>query len=195
MRDGQTGIVRQMAALAALLLATGGAAAQEAGGHPARGAYGFASVGATQNVSEPGFVTCRCREGSSTGGKVGGGYRFGVPAVEAFWVDFGNARFGADGLGPATDAHVRGLVVAAAWSGRYGPYFELTGRAGAAYLELSSSGLATAHSWRPLIGGALGWRINEAVTAELTLDHSYMRDARDTLIGSSLIGLGLRYKF
>ncbi|HJV70480.1 hypothetical protein [Ideonella sp.] len=195
MQDGQTGIVRQMAALAALLLATGGVAAQEAGEHPARGAYGFASVGAAQNVSEPGFVTCRCREDTATGGKVGGGYRFGVPAVEAFWVDFGSARFGADGFGPATDAHVRGLVIAAAWSGRYGRYFELTGRAGAAYLETSASGQATARDWRPLLGGALGWRLNEAVTAELTLDLTWARDAADTLIEEHLLGLGLRYKF
>jgi hypothetical protein len=178
-----------------LLAGGGGALAQDAGTNPVRGAYGFMALGSAENVSDPGFITCRCRADKTVGGKIGGGYRFGVPAVELFWIDFGNAKFGPDGLGTAADAHLSGPVIAAAWSGRFGPYVELTGRVGAAEIELSSTGQQTERKLRLLMGGTLGWRINQAITAEMSLDATGMHDAAGTPIQASLLGFGLRYKF
>ena len=154
---------------AALAATTPLAQAQSAATDSRIGWYGDLAVGGTHYESEPGFVLCRCRKASATSVKVGAGYRFGVSAVEAWYVDFGKASFGADYWGPATSAHFRAAVLGGAWSVRWGQHVEATWRAGVAFVNAAANG-STQHDTRATGGFTIGWRTTETATLELGVD-------------------------
>ncbi len=158
------------------------------------GWYGDFAAGGSNYESEPGFITCRCRKGSATALKIGAGYRFGVSAVEAWYVDFGKANFGADFYGPATSAHFRAAVLGGAWAVRWGPYVEATWRAGAAFVNASAGG-GSEHDVRPMVGFSIGWRTSESATLELGLDYLRANDANGARTDAVPVMLGFRQRF
>lgn len=158
------------------------------------GWYGDLAVGGARYESEPGFVLCRCRKGSATAFKVGAGYRFGVSAVEAWYMDFGKADFGADSWGPATSAHFRAAVLGGAWAVRWGPHVEATWRAGAAFVNASAGG-GSEHDVRPTVGFSIGWRTTETATVELGVDYLRANDARGASTDAVPFMIGFRQRF
>ncbi|WP_457323259.1 hypothetical protein [Roseateles sp. P5_E11] len=183
-------------ALAAAVLAVASPLAQAQSSAPDSriGWYGDVAVGGTHYESEPGFILCRCRKGSATSIKVGAGYRFGVSAVEAWYVDFGKANFGADFYGPATSAHFRAAVLGGAWAVRWGQHVEATWRAGAAFVNASAGG-STKHDVRPTLGFSIGWRTTETATLELSWDYLRASDASGARTDAVPITLGFRQRF
>lgn len=184
-----------LAAVTATLAAAMPLAQAQSGATDSRiGWYGDLAVGGTHYESDPGFVICRCRKGSATTLKVGAGYRFGVSALEAWYVDFGKAGFDADYYGPATTAHFRAAVLGGAWAVRWGPHVEATWRAGAAFVNASTDG-ASKHDVRPALGFSIGWRVSEASTLELGVDYLRATDASGARTDALPITLGFRQRF
>lgn len=183
-------------ALAAAALATALplAQAQSSATDSRIGWYGDLAVGGSHYESEPGFITCRCRKGSATAMKIGAGYRFGVSAVEAWYMDFGKAKFDADFHGPATSAHFRAVVLGGAWAVRWGPYVEATWRVGAAFTNAATD-RGSQHDARPTLGFSIGWRTTETATLELGLDYLRATDASGARTEAVPIMLGFRQRF
>ena len=183
-----------VALAAALAAAAPQAQAQTSETDSRIGWYGDLAVGGTRYESEPGFVLCRCRKGSATALKVGAGYRFGVSAVEAWYMDLGKANFGADYWGPATSAHMRAAVLGGAWSARWGRYVEATWRVGAAFVNASGE-TGSQHDVRATGGFSLGWRTTETSTLELGFDILSARDASGARTDAVPVTLGFRQRF
>ena len=181
-------------AAAALAMVAPLAQAQSSATDSRIGWYGDFAAGGTSYESEPGFITCRCRKASATTIKVGAGYRFGISAVEAWYVDFGKANFDADYYGPATSAHFRAAVLGGAWAVRWGPHVEATWRAGAAFVN-ASAGAGSKHDVRPTLGFSIGWRTTETATLELGVDYLRATDASGARTDAVPITLGFRQRF
>lgn len=177
-------------------LAAFSAAAEEETQHPLRGPYVIGGVGESHYVSDPGFITCRCREDRSTAFKLGGGYRFGVTSLEAWYVDYGNATFGEDSFGGKATAHIRMMAIGPAWTARFGDSVEMTWRLGVADVAVASDGQSTHHETSGMYGMAVGYRLNQSVTLELGVDYAIGgQDSRGTSVEVASIGLATRYRF
>lgn len=171
------------------------AAAEEQAQHPLRGPYIIGGVAESHYTSEPGFISCVCREDRSTAFKLGGGYRFGVSSIEAWYVDYGNASFGPDSTGTKSTAHIRMMAVGPAWTARFGDSFEMTWRLGLADVSVASDGQSTHHRTSGMYGMAGGYRLTQSVTLELGLDYAFGEDSRGTNVDVYSIGLATRYRF
>ncbi len=158
------------------------------------GWYGDLAVGGTHYESEPGFITCRCRKASATALAAGVGYRFGVAAIEARYLDLGKANFGADYWGQATSAHFRAAVLGGAFSARWGQHVEATWRVGAAFVNASASS-GSQHDVRATGGFTIGWRTTDTATLELGFDYLSARDASGARTDAMPILLGFRQRF
>ena len=176
-------------------LASFTALAEQAPEHPLRGAYVIGGVGESHYTSDPGFITCICREDRSTAFKLGGGYRFGVSSLEAWYIDYGHATFGADSTGDKATAHIRMMAVGPAWTARFGDSFEMTWRVGLADVSVASDGQSTHHRTSGMYGMAGGYRLTQSVTLELGLDYTLGEDSRGTKVDVYSIGLATRYRF
>lgn len=158
----------------------------------------YVSVAVGQSLYTSGGFSCWsevCRESKPTLFKVGGGYPVGALAIEGWLIDFGNAKYSAVNDLASDNAHLRALVAGGAWTGRFGPVFEATFRAGAAGVQVSSDGRPSKWSLRPIVGATAGLRFSEAMSAELSLDVIDAKDKdqqRSSVIAHSL---GLRYRF
>lgn len=155
----------------------------------------MAAGGNSEYSSEPGFVTCICRSDKSKVFKFGGGYRFGVSAIEGWYIDFGNATFTANASRNESNAHIRALAIGAAWTARFGSWFDAAWRVGVADVALTSSGPSSTRNFRPILGMSAGIRVADAATVELSFDRTGSRDSGGTAVDVSAFALGLRFRF
>lgn len=187
---------RRSAVALVACLAAFSASAEEEIQHPLRGPYIIGGVAESHYVSDPGFLLCRCREDRAMAFKLGGGYRFGVTSVEAWYVDYGDATFGEDSFGGKATAHIRMLAVGPAWTARFGDSVEMTWRVGVASVGVASDGQRTHYETSGMYGTAVGYRINPSMTLELGLDYVVGgQDSRGTSVDVMSIGLATRYRF
>ena len=201
-----------LASLLSVVLPAGEAMAQDAapglvlpataqaarGSEPATsraGPYLIVGAGRSSTTQDEGFVTCRCRSGNSTLFKLGGGWRFGVSALEAWAIDFGATRLDADWLSPESTVRTRALAVGGAWTARFGSGFEATWRVAAAHVTMSDSAQGSASVWRPLVGASAGWRLTDATSLELALDITSAESGGGHTALVSGLGLSLRQRF
>ncbi|MEK8034502.1 hypothetical protein AACH06_27040 [Ideonella sp. DXS29W] len=187
---------RRSAAALVAGLAAFSATAEEEAQHPLRGAYIIGGLGESHYVSDPGFLLCRCRQDRSMAFKLGGGYRFGVTSLEAWYIDYGDATFGADSLGGKGNAHIRTMAIGPAWTARFGESVEMTWRLGVAGVGVSSEGQKTHYETSVMYGTAVGYRLNQSVTLELGVDYVLGgQDSRGTGVDVMSFGLATRYRF
>jgi hypothetical protein len=191
----RSALARRSAVALVAGLAAFSAAAQEETQHPLRGPYIIGGVAESHYTSEPGFISCVCREDRSTAFKLGGGYRFGVTSLETWYIDYGNAAFGADSMGQKSTAHIRMFAVGPAWTARFGESFEMTWRVGLADVSVASDGQPTHRRTSGMYGMAGGYRLNQSVTLELGLDYALGEDSRGTKVDVYSVGLNTRYRF
>lgn len=181
-----------------LLLAalSAGAASAQSEPEPAfKRWYMVGSLSRSEYTSDDGFISCRCRSDKSQALRLGGGYRFGVSAVEVWMIDFGKATFLPDAMGPSRTAHIRAAAVGVAWTARFGQSWQANWRLGAASVHTSSNELPSTRSVRPIYGAALGVRITDSLVGELSLDITNARDGARSPTQVAALGLGLRHSF
>jgi hypothetical protein len=159
------------------------------------GPYLVAAAGSSENSSEPGFVSCVCRSDKSKVFKFGGGYRFGVSAIEGWFIDFGSATFPASLSRLESTAHIRALAAGAAWTARFGSWFDTTWRIGVADVSLTSQGQSSTRAFRPIIGMSSGIRVTDAVYVEVSFDRTGSSDDAGTSVDVNAFALGLRFRF
>jgi len=135
-----------------------------------------------------------CSGGRASAGKIGGGYRFGVFALEAWVIDWGKApiydAYGDDRL------RLRSLGVSAAWHKRFGPSAQGSLRAGAALVRQARSQEDFEH-----VEGTFGLELSFDVAPTLSIGIGY--DLTSSTGGSDRIGsalaqlvtVGLRLRF
>lgn len=172
-----------------------GASAQDPAVPDAGKFYLVGTLGQSEYTSDSGFVACRCRSDKSQALRLGGGYRFGVSAVEVWLLDFGKATLAGDALGPDRTVRIRAAVLGLAWTTRLGSRVEANWRVGAASVSTRGSELASTRSVRPIVGAALGLRLTESVIGELSLDVTSAKDGAGSPTDVAALGLGLRYHF
>lgn len=174
---------------------SGTASADELVSNPNRGWFVAGAVGQSHYTSDPGFVTCRCREDDATMVKLGGGYRFGLAGVELWQFDFGRATFGSDALGERTTAHTRASVLAGSLTANFGQRVEASWRVGAAFVNTPDGDGGSKSKTRLYTGASIGYRFTPATSLEFGIDFTTARDseANPTEIFSS--GLGVRQRF
>jgi hypothetical protein len=183
--------------LAALIVswATVSACAQEVSAPSIIGPYVVLAGGSSKYTSEPGFVTCICRSDKSKAFKFGGGYRFGVSAIEGWFIDFGQATFQGDDFNRESTARIRALALGGAWTARFGQSVEATWRVGMAEVHLASEGQSSTRLFRPIVGASVGVHVAQPVTVELFVDYTLSRDAAGTVVDVGAAGLGVRLRF
>lgn len=172
---------------AALLAGVGGAFAQQ---ESKLGPYMVAAVGRAQYDYDCWFWSS-CDKASANMGKIGGGYRFGVFALEGWYLDFGKAT-----IVPATDAlHLRGAAVTGAWYLSMGSQLEGLLRAGAADTRQSRTGDAAKSTLSGYFGLGLVVKLAPATSLELGWDVTGGEGRNSgSAVGSGLT-LGLRAHF
>lgn len=146
----------------ALLTGAGSAFAQN---DPRVGPYLVAAVGRTEYTYDCWFWSY-CEDARGTTGKIGGGYRFGVFALEGWYIDFGKAD-----IDPVGDTlRLRASVVTGAWYLAFGPRVDGVLRAGAADVRQSRTGDRGKSTFSGYFGLGLVVKLAPAVGFELGLD-------------------------
>jgi hypothetical protein len=128
------------------------------------GPYAQVSLGRTRYDGDCSFYGCS--GGRGTGGKIGGGYRFGVFALEGWATDWGRGHvydfYGDD------DLRLRSLGVSAAWRVHFGSWGEGVLRTGVAQVHQDrrlerfahlegTFGLGVSFNIAPQVAMELGW--------------------------------------
>ncbi|MDP1650225.1 MAG: outer membrane beta-barrel protein [Rubrivivax sp.] len=176
------------AALLAAVAATAalGASAQTS---PA-GPYVVAALGRTNYDYDCWFLAA-CDNARATAGKIGGGWRFGVFAVEGWWIDYGNAPT----QRRHEELHMRSLGLNAAWYLRLGSSVEGLLRAGAADVRHARSGDGEKRSLNATFGLGLVVDVAPSAALELAWDVTGAdgNNSGSTLANSLSLGLRLRF--
>jgi hypothetical protein len=156
------------------------------------GPYAQVSLGRTKYDFDCGYFNCNGTRGNS--GKIGGGYRFGVFALEAWATDWGRGSV-YDSYG---DDHVRlrSLGVGGAWRAHFGTWGEGVLRAGVVEVQQSRSFEEFRH-----IEGSFGLGLSFDIVPKVALEIGW--DLTTSTGGSSRIGsvlaqaatVGLRLRF
>lgn len=165
--------------------------------HPYAGPYVIVGGGRNEYERHCGFIVGPCYTGRSSAFKIGGGMRFGVSALEAWYIDFGGGRFQGDsfwGTTPFT-ARVRMFGVGAAWAARLGRSFELTSRVGAANSRFITAGEPHNDTLQPYAGVTLGVRAGEQAAIELGFDITRARRNSGESVVATAIMAGARFRF
>jgi hypothetical protein len=133
-----------------------------------------------------------CGSANATAGKLVGGYRFGVFAVEAQWVDYGKAATEWDDDYQRT----RSLGLNASWTARFSESVEGTLRAGCADVRRWRSRYGQASRTEPGFGLSVGYQVAPQLWFELAWDVTrfYGTDNEGTSFASA-VSAGLRVRF
>jgi hypothetical protein len=163
-----------------------GAAAQT----PREGPYVVAAVGRGDYDYDCFFLDCD--NARATAGKLIAGYRFGVFALEGWWLDFGDA--GTDVAGDSQ--RMRALGLSANWTAQFGSSVEGTVRAGVANVQRERTRYGSHRRWEPAFGLALAYLVAPTVSLELAWDTTrfYGSDQEGTTLARALTA-GLRLRF
>lgn len=155
------------------------------------GPYAQLSLGRTKYDFDCGYYSCGGSRGNSA--KIGGGYRFGVFALEAWATDWGRGGvydfYGDDHL------RLRSLGVSAAWRMHFGSWAEGVLRTGFADVRQSRSvenvrrvegtfGLGLSFNVAPKVALELGWDLTTS---------SGSSNIQSVLAQSTTLGLRLRF--
>ena len=184
--------MRRFFPIACLLAATLVAAPAQAQADR-HGAYFVAAVGASHVNYDCGF-DFSCDSAGAIGGKLIGGYRFGVFAIEASYTDFGNAEVGDVWRGPAS-LNVRAAGVGAAWYLHFSDSWLGLLRAGAAQVTQTR----TDDGRHAVTSGTFGLGVVKELTPSLGLELAWdITGSEGNQTSSSLVNsvsAGLRVRF
>jgi len=155
------------------------------------GPYAQLSAGRTTYDFDCGFYSCGAARGNSV--KIGGGYRFGVFALEAWATDWGGGQV-YDFYGDDT-VRLRSLGVSAAWRIHFGSWGEGVLRTGFADVRQSRSvenvrrvegtfGLGLSFDVAPKVALEFGWDLTTS---------SGSSNIQSVLAQSATLGLRLRF--
>lgn len=123
--------------------------------------------------------------------KLGGGYRFGMWALEGWYFDMGKAT-----IFPASDSlRLRGGAVTAAWYLAFAPQVDGLLRAGVADVRQSRTGDASNSTFSGVFGLGLVVKLAPAVGLELAWDVTGGEGRNSGSTTGSGINLGLRVSF
>jgi hypothetical protein len=154
------------------------------------GPYAVAALGRAQYDHDCYFFSS-CDTSLSTAGKLGAGWRFGVFAVEAWWLDLGRAT-----IAPQQDhLSLRGFGVGGAWYLRFNSSLQGVLRTGGVELTQHRSREASSRHLEPYFGLGLVLQVAPVAAVELAWDVSTSQgDNAGSVLGNALtVGLRLRF--
>ena len=173
---------------AALLAATAlGAGAQT---DPGAGPYLVLAAGLAQYDYDCWYWSA-CETARASMGKIGGGYRFGIWALEGWYIDLGKAT-----IFPASDRlHLSGGAITGAWYLPFGTQLEGLLRAGLADVRQTRSGDNGRNRFTGLFGLGLVVKLAPAVGLELAWDVTGGEGRDSGTTTGAAVSLGLRVGF